>query len=84
MHLSEYTTPECRFFTYKGDAFNSDFAMYIHMASGDIPTIERTLKSLEVTSKITQKYSMSSIYITKPLGRRRLCPFARWWFLLGV
>ncbi|VVH51043.1 hypothetical protein BPUTSESOX_355, partial [uncultured Gammaproteobacteria bacterium] len=70
MHLSEYTTPECRFFTYKGDAFNSDFAMYIHMASGDIPTIERTLKSLEVTSKITQKYSMSSIYITIPKGER--------------
>ncbi|WP_202784741.1 C80 family cysteine peptidase, partial [Bathymodiolus thermophilus thioautotrophic gill symbiont] len=68
--LTEYTTPKYQFFEYNSDGFNSDFGMYIYMKSGQIPKIEETLKSLALTSKITTKYSISSMNIVMPKDER--------------
>jgi hypothetical protein len=40
------------------------------MTSGEVPTIEETLTSLELTSKITQKHSISSMHILMPEDER--------------
>ncbi|VVH52687.1 hypothetical protein BPUTSESOX_354, partial [uncultured Gammaproteobacteria bacterium] len=72
--LTEYTIRKYRLFEYDGDEFNSgsnfDFKMYIRMTSGEVPTIEETLTSLELTSKITQKHSISSMHILMPEDER--------------